>query len=335
LSASELTRIRRGVALFNGKKPVLPAATSFEDKLEQTYYGAAPILFEGKEIKPACCEQPGIDLPLILTLTVPDPLGRSVRSRSNEGFAQLHEYIKQRVAPTIRSGIRPMREMRREFAEFRKTLSARDASRDVSNNMYIIINTDQFQIELSDGTVIDVLEGAAEFYAPPGDLKIYASNVFALGVFGSVNSITLVPENLQIIEVLLLSSSDTEWSSTSVSDLPNLRAVILGTPCSVDAVPSLTSVSLANLPSIADNVIPFDQDISGLVLLSGNLLTQAAAEAVAGDLIVNGVTGGTLAILNQYDISGNTYTLVTLDISGNLLTLQGQYGWAVVESLEP
>ena len=334
MSASELTRIRRGVALFNGKKPVLPSALTFEDKLEQTYYGAAPVLFEGKEIKPACCDTV-IDLPLILTLNVTDPLARSVRPRSNEGFAQINEYIKQRVAPTIRSGIRPMREMRREFAEFRKTLPARDASRD-GENMFINIIADQAKIELSDGTMLDISSdffSQNEFYAPLGELKIYASNVFALAVLGLFNSSTLVPADLQDIGFLVLGSSDTAWSTTSVSDLPNLRVLFLGIPCITDEPESyLTSVSLDNLPSIATTLNFFGEgDISGGVALNYNLLTQTAAEAVAGDLIANGVTGGNLAILNQFDISGNTYVPVTLDISGNLLTLQDQYGW----TLEP
>ena len=331
MSASELTRIRRGVALFNGKKSVLPATMSAEEVLEKTYYGASPVLFEGKEIKPACCDT-GIDLPLILTLNVTDPLARSVRSRSNEWFAQIHEYIKQRIAPTIRNHIPSKREMRREFAEFRKALPTRDTSRAEDPNTSINIVASQCKVEFSNGTVIDVSEGFAELVAPPGELKIYASNVFAMGVFGSFSDSTLVPGNLQDVELLAISSSDTEWSSATVSGLPNLRLLVLGTPCITDEPESyLTSVSLAGLPSIATTLNFFGEgDISGGVILDYNLLTQAAAEAVAGDLIVNDISGGNLAILNQFDISGNTYVPVTLDISGNLLRLQNEFGWNII-----
>ena len=170
-----------------------------------------------------------------------------------------------------------------------------------------------------------------EFYAPPGPLKIYASNVFGLAVFGLFDSSTLVPADLQDIVVLALASSDTAWSTTSVSGLPQLSVLQLGVPCVNNRPRSyLTSVSLSDLPSIATSPYLMG-DTSGGVGLEYNLLTQAAAEAVAGDLIVNDISGGYLAILNQYDISGNTYTPVTLDISGTLLTLQNQYGW----TLEP
>jgi hypothetical protein len=57
MSASDLTRMRRAIALAQGVKPILPGSQTGDVLMEKDALGFPPVVFDTEEIKP-CCPPP-------------------------------------------------------------------------------------------------------------------------------------------------------------------------------------------------------------------------------------------------------------------------------------
>ena len=334
MDASQLTQIRRAVAVATGPRPAFGFTSSVD--YTDAKLGRREILYNGAVVKPCCPEEEV--LPLALTLTFEDEPTRSL----GRGSSKLTQFIASRPQGT----------------NFRDTIAAyksfvpndEGTTRAVAGGFWVF---GFGRIDFADGSSVDFTEGYSSEFIPPGAVRIYGTIGGILIGGPSLTAVTFVPSTLlNIFEGFVLAESSV--SSLNLNGLSTMAVCYIGTApeiisggnpnlTSVDFTPctaiqyidiedntALTSINVTNLPALTELNV-YDNslnslDINGDVSLNsincrGNLLTQTNANIIAASLVANGLSGGTYNVNPQ----SNGAIVIT---GGNYATLASR-GWTI------
>lgn len=325
MDASQLTRIRRAVAVANGPQPLF----GFTETIDYTdaQLGRREVIFQGAIVKPCCTEEEA--LPLALTLTFEDESTRSV--------SRLAQFIASRPQWT---------NFRDMITAYKSFVSDNEETTRAVNGGFFVFGVGR--IDFADGSSDDFTEGYASDFIPSGSVRIYGTieGIFMGGP--SLTAVTFVPSTLlNIFQGFVLSGTSVsslnlnglstmegcyfgEFDEIITGDNPNLTSLDF-TPCTaiqyieIKDNTALTSINVINLSALTELTVD-GTAITGLnltgdlslnrIVCRNNYLNQTVSDDIAVKLDDYGRTNGTYTINPQKEgdpitVTGGDYDSLT------------------------